>query len=526
VLPSCLSHLDCFIVRMAAAQIALGTYIGSGENETGDECSITLKLSEKKMAWLDYKAVSKAKTDQYHADGAFVYADGGGAGGHGSLRFTYGGLPGQGRAGEVLNMSVQNIIEGNGKVITYQGVHLQPQHDTHAGEHEIELCAKCGEGIDSVGNSIKNAGSTYHKACFVCDKCSNPLIGAFSKTADGGKLCANCVPKRICATCGDAATGKITSVEGKFYHVECFVCFVCGEAVTGAFGFVGKDENKTIICTGCQDDKKEKRPPKEKKPPARPGTAAAAAAAATAAAPKAKVEAAPKADPPVVPEGTYAGKEDVGGEEIGYSVRFIEGFNCWVDRTCKTKIGQGSWHAEGKYTEEKEGGAVKTIKFTVVKNFGAGPKAGEKFDIAVEGSDTAPSALVFDGIKCAPLEGAVIADFVQVTDGKQESAAAKPAAPSSSPPAAKAPAPAPIAAEPAPKAASAPAPPPAAAGSPMTLDELKNSDACKAKGVDVAKKETYLSDADFSSLFGVTQEEFAKQPKWKRDGRKKEHGLY
>lgn len=44
--------------------------------------------------------------------------------------------------------------------------------------------------------------------------------------------------------------------------------------------------------------------------------------------------------------------------------------------------------------------------------------------------------------------------------------------------------------------------------------------------VDPAKKEEYLSDADFNKLFGTTKDAFNTQPKWKKDKKKKELGLF
>jgi hypothetical protein len=44
--------------------------------------------------------------------------------------------------------------------------------------------------------------------------------------------------------------------------------------------------------------------------------------------------------------------------------------------------------------------------------------------------------------------------------------------------------------------------------------------------VDPANKEEYLSDAEFSKLFGVDKAAFKAQPKWKRDAKKKELGLF
>jgi len=77
-------------------------------------------------------------------------------------------------------------------------------------------------------------------------------------------------------------------------------------------------------------------------------------------------------------------------------------------------------------------------------------------------------------------------------------------------------------------APAAPAPAPAApsAAGDMTLADLQNSEVWHAKGVDPANRETYLADAEFQSLFGVSKADFAKLPKWKKDGEKKKHNLF
>merc|ERR1712083_296898 len=45
-------------------------------------------------------------------------------------------------------------------------------------------------------------------------------------------------------------------------------------------------------------------------------------------------------------------------------------------------------------------------------------------------------------------------------------------------------------------------------------------------GVTADQRETYLPDRIFKDLFGTTKEEFAKLPKWKKDGAKKKHKLF
>ncbi|NWI12605.1 VILI protein, partial [Crypturellus soui] len=52
-----------------------------------------------------------------------------------------------------------------------------------------------------------------------------------------------------------------------------------------------------------------------------------------------------------------------------------------------------------------------------------------------------------------------------------------------------------------------------------TVDELP-------EGVDPAKKEYYLSDADFHDIFGKSKYEFYQMPKWKQQNEKKQYGLF
>jgi hypothetical protein len=87
------------------------------------------------------------------------------------------------------------------------------------------------------------------------------------------------------------------------------------------------------------------------------------------------------------------------------------------------------------------------------------------------------------------------------------------------------PAPSPVKAA-TPAAAPAPAPAPAPAAAPVSgtfsLDDLKAGVA----GIDVTRKEEYLAPDVFAQLFGTDKASFAAMPKWKRDTKKKELGLF
>jgi len=66
-----------------------------------------------------------------------------------------------------------------------------------------------------------------------------------------------------------------------------------------------------------------------------------------------------------------------------------------------------------------------------------------------------------------------------------------------------------------------------AAVGPFTLQELKDSaEACKAKGIDCSKREAYLSDSQFKTVFAMDRAAFDAQAKWKKDSLKKKVGLF
>ncbi|RHY55571.1 hypothetical protein DYB30_004532 [Aphanomyces astaci] len=83
---------------------------------------------------------------------------------------------------------------------------------------------------------------------------------------------------------------------------------------------------------------------------------------------------------------------------------------------------------------------------------------------------------------------------------------------------------APAAAAPAPVHDAPPAPVAAVAGGnqTFTLQQL----IAGVDGIDLTRKESYLSDAEFKTVLGVTRGEFAALPKWKQQAKKKEVNLF
>merc|ERR1712137_395660 len=60
----------------------------------------------------------------------------------------------------------------------------------------------------------------------------------------------------------------------------------------------------------------------------------------------------------------------------------------------------------------------------------------------------------------------------------------------------------------------------------MSLEELQDPAAWKAKNVDPAHRERYLGCHEFKNFFGVDKFAFSDLPKWKQDKLKKDHKLF
>ncbi|MBA0792695.1 hypothetical protein Gohar_017171, partial [Gossypium harknessii] len=59
-----------------------------------------------------------------------------------------------------------------------------------------------------------------------------------------------------------------------------------------------------------------------------------------------------------------------------------------------------------------------------------------------------------------------------------------------------------------------------------SYDQLKSKSENPVTGIDFKRRETYLSDEEFETVFGMPKEAFYKLPKWKQDLQKKEVDLF
>eukprot|EP00929_Paragymnodinium_shiwhaense_P062404 TRINITY_DN3115_c0_g1_i1.p1 TRINITY_DN3115_c0_g1~~TRINITY_DN3115_c0_g1_i1.p1 ORF type:complete len:559 (+),score=147.34 TRINITY_DN3115_c0_g1_i1:64-1740(+) len=552
--------------------VPLGTYIGNGTGEDDAEVHYTLKLNEKRIFWLDYRSVTPLKTESWHSDGTFAFIKDKDTP---IVSCEIGGLPGQARVGQLYNFVIKAGVEG-AKVLERQGVHLQPQPDTQDGDDRPK-CTACGQEIE--GQVLKVGGESYHPNCFVCDGCKKPLSGSFSRQSDGRKLCTDCVPRNYCDICKRLINGAAVKVGNATYHPDCFVCDSCGGRLKGQFMTVKKGDETLRFCNKeCKDSPERITRPKPEETAADAAVEAEKEKAAPPAAPAAAAKAPTPAPAPskrTVPLGCYIGNGKIDeGTSVKYTIRLMDDDQCWLDCTKETKIASGTWHAEGTYCEVDG-----QIKFTVESHpHGGGPEMGRVYNFAIEKVDSekeTTTRLTCEGVVCSvqmsmreyddlkdekrcaaapkakaeaptgpapaiPGEGVptkVMAGSTGVMERKQVdtmgysavkvSPDAKPAAPAvatqppPAPAAAAAAAAAPVAAEAAPVATATPG-----GDCVLTLEELKNGDVWKARGVDPSRREEYLADDVFADLFKMSKADFAKLPKWKRDQAKKPLGLY
>lgn len=83
------------------------------------------------------------------------------------------------------------------------------------------------------GTITKVNGKQYHPDCFKCDECGNKLVGGFAKVGDK-QLCRECAQKKSakgkCVKCDQPIKGPaIRADKGDLFHKECFKCDDCNQ---------------------------------------------------------------------------------------------------------------------------------------------------------------------------------------------------------------------------------------------------------------------------------------------------------
>jgi uncharacterized CHY-type Zn-finger protein len=114
-------------------------------------------------------------------------------------------------------------------------------------------CVKCQKVITTGGVTYKN--EPWHRECFTCTNCENPLAGQRFTSRDDKPYCAECFGElfaKRCTACTKPITGiggtRFISFEDRHWHNDCFLCGVCKTSLVGR-GFITDEDS--IICPDC-----------------------------------------------------------------------------------------------------------------------------------------------------------------------------------------------------------------------------------------------------------------------------------
>eukprot|EP00746_Dinoflagellata_sp_MGD_P009165 gnl/MRDRNA2_/MRDRNA2_118517_c0_seq1.p1 gnl/MRDRNA2_/MRDRNA2_118517_c0~~gnl/MRDRNA2_/MRDRNA2_118517_c0_seq1.p1 ORF type:complete len:808 (-),score=156.28 gnl/MRDRNA2_/MRDRNA2_118517_c0_seq1:3-2426(-) len=129
-------------------------------------------------------------------------------------------------------------------------------------------CEACGEHILE-GKAVAVDGKNYHKDCFACLTCKQPITGRYAKiklaasSQFGGYICNVCAddqrPK--CCVCKESISSGGIKVNGATYHASCFTCSTCQVPINGRYVQLGdagqatSGGHATFQCMGCAESK-------------------------------------------------------------------------------------------------------------------------------------------------------------------------------------------------------------------------------------------------------------------------------
>jgi len=108
-----------------------------------------------------------------------------------------------------------------------------------ADEYDEDACAGCGEPIDDDDEDAFDAlDRTWHADCFVCEHCKKNLADEKTKAMKGRPFCVKCYADLFCPVCfgcNKPITDSVLKALDTTWHKKCFVCAKCGNPITGDF---------------------------------------------------------------------------------------------------------------------------------------------------------------------------------------------------------------------------------------------------------------------------------------------------
>lgn len=116
----------------------------------------------------------------------------------------------------------------------------------------VKKCVVCKQPLTQGGISYN--GEAYHRDCFVCVRCNASIASQAFSLKDDEKFCSNCYSKlfaKKCKACEEfIMTGEYYTLDEETWHKDCFKCFRCGEPLANK-SFVQEGDDLSLICEEC-----------------------------------------------------------------------------------------------------------------------------------------------------------------------------------------------------------------------------------------------------------------------------------
>lgn len=123
-----------------------------------------------------------------------------------------------------------NLLE-NGD-FSYLDDNLICHHCRGVDIEKSKYCHLCMNGYKNGDKKVGVSGEYFHEWCFCCTECQDPIGAKTFVRKDEHQLCNECFNTKfakICDHCDVIIKGPILSLDERFFHANCFLCYHCKE---------------------------------------------------------------------------------------------------------------------------------------------------------------------------------------------------------------------------------------------------------------------------------------------------------
>ncbi|CAF3962542.1 unnamed protein product [Rotaria magnacalcarata] len=115
----------------------------------------------------------------------------------------------------------------------------------------LERCYRCNRSLEPGEKCTQYDKQLYHKSCFVCNVCQEPLVNGNFRCRDHYFICRSCHIRLMaicCIKCHKAIENDGVVYHNHPFHSECFVCTNCTSPL-GNQRYI--EYNNDAYCSKC-----------------------------------------------------------------------------------------------------------------------------------------------------------------------------------------------------------------------------------------------------------------------------------